>query len=797
MRCTPARLKLVLVTLLILLSLLTCAFLLWQSLRERDAALDAANRQVLANARSLAEHTFQSLGEVDRILVRVAAEIDRQGGLQGYKEQQLHLLLKQQTAGLRQIGTIMVSDASGNAVATAANFPQKPFSVTDRDYFIHHRNSPDNALHLGRPIVSKVLNRRIFTVSRPLTRSDGTFDGVVVVSFPLDYFDSFYQSISTRPDLQAVLVRADGWLLMASPHDDRAYQVNIAGKELLSTQIKQSPSGVFRNRQAGYDDQDRQLGYARVGAPYNELIAVVTVARDSVLKDWKQSLVMNVSAALLLLAACVLLGLLLLKRLHDLEATEQALRTSEAHFRSIFERANTGIAFADPQGCLLQWNSSLADLLEYGPDQLNGINFSVFTHPDDIDLEQRLYQQILEGSRSDYRLEKRYLTRTGRTVWVDLSVATIRDTDGKPVNFVGLVVDITERKAAEQELLQAKQLAEEANLAKSRFLAIMSHEIRTPMNAIQGMAHLLRQTPLDARQAEYLDSISEAGSGLNTIINDILDISKIEAGKMQLEQSAMVLQQVLGSSLMLLRIKAEQKGLRMQLEADANLPNRLLGDPFRLGQILNNLLGNAIKFTEQGGVVLRVTQQSLQDTTVVIRFEVIDSGIGIPQEFQAGLFQPFTQADTSIARRFGGTGLGLSISSELAHLMGGELRFASEPGKGSTFVFTIPFTLLPAEPPDVSGPERVVADESDNSQKPAAPVVESAVTADLAPLVSELSQLLEKQNILALRQFEQLQQQLTGQMDAELQELQNRIRHLEFTEAARLLSRLAEKLGIP
>lgn len=795
MHCTPARLKLVLVSLLALLSFLTCAFLLWQSLRERDAALDAANRQLLANARSLAEHTWQSLGEVDRLLIRVTAEIQRNGGLENWREQELHQLLKHQAAGLRQIGTIMVANAAGQSAATAANFPQKPLSFTDRDYFIYHRNAHNSTLHLGRPVLSKVLDRMIFTVSRPLTRPDGSFDGVVVVSFPLDYFDSFYQSIATRPDLEASLLRTDGWLLMASPHDDHAYQINIAGKELLSTRLTQSPSGLFRSLQAGYDNLDRQVGYARIGTPYHQLVAVVTVSRASVLKNWQQSLVMNVSAALLLLLVCVSLGLLLVKRLQDLESTEQALRKSEAHFRSIFERANTGIAFADLQGCLLQCNDSFAALLEYPPEQLRGIHFVAFTHPEDALLEQDLYQQVMEGERDDYRLEKRYLTRTGRTVWVDLSVAAIHDTDGKPLNFVGLVVDITERKAAELELSQAKQVAEDASLAKSRFLAIMSHEIRTPMNAIQGMTHLLLQTHLDARQAEYLTSINEAGAGLSTIINDILDISKIEAGRMQLEQTTLDLQQVLGSSLALLRIKAEQKGLRLTLEADANLPGCLQGDPFRLGQILNNLLGNAIKFTEQGNVVLRVTLQSQQDQTVVIRFEVIDSGIGIPQEYQAGLFQPFTQADTSIARRFGGTGLGLSISSELVHLMGGELRFASEPGAGSTFAFAIPFTVLPDEPADGRLSETVRAVRS--SQRAAVPAVQPSPTTELAPLINELRLLLEKQNMVAVRQFEKLQQQLVGLADDELQELQNRIRHLQFTEAARLLSRLAEKLGIP
>ncbi|NJD38019.1 MAG: PAS domain S-box protein [Geobacter sp.] len=774
---------------------LTCGFLLWQSLRERDASLDAANRQVLANARSLAEHTYQSLAEVDRIIAGVAAAIGQKGGIQSWQEQSLHKFLQQQTRGLRQIGTILVANAAGQSVATAANFPQKPISVTDRDYYRHHRSASGSTLHLGRPVLSKVLGLMIFTISRPLIRPDGSFDGVVVVSFPLDYFDNFYQSIATRPDLQAALVRTDGWLLMASPHDDRAYQVNISGKELLNTRLNQSPSGVFHNRQSGYDEQERQVGYARVGAPYNELIAVVTVSRESVLKGWQHSLVMNVSAALLLLAVCLALGILLVKRLHDLEVTEEALRKSESHFRSIFERANTGIAFADLHGELLQCNLNFADLLESTPEQLRGKHFASFTCPEDAVIEQELYQQVMEGRRDDYRLEKRYLTSTGRTVWVDLSVAAIRDMDGKPVNFVGLVVDITERKEAESKLSHAKQAAETANLAKSRFLAIVSHEIRTPMNAIQGMAHLLQQTPLDVRQAEYLESISEASGSLSAIINDILDISKIEAGKMQLEQTALDLQHVLGSSLALLRIKAEQKGLRLTLEADPNLPGRLLGDPFRLGQILNNLLGNAIKFTEQGWILLRVTEQGRHGTTVVIRFEVADSGIGIPQEYQAGLFQPFTQADTSIARRFGGTGLGLSISSELVHLMGGELRFASESGKGSTFAFTIPFSLLLDEPAVDRPAERVAVTR--NRQRTAAAAAKPATAAELASLVSELGLLLEKQNMVALRHFEQLQQRLSGTVDDELQELHNRIRRLEFAEAARLLRRLAEKLGIP
>ena len=781
MKCTPARLKLVLISLLTLLSLLTCAFLFWQSVREHDATLDAANRQLLGNARSLAEHAAQILGQTDRTIRSICQGIEQRGGNRKISEQQLHLLLKQQTEGLRQIGTVMTTDAAGISAATGLNYPHKPVSVAERDYFRYHQTTPDGGLHLGRPVMSKVINRMIFTLSRRITLPDGSFGGVVVVSFPLDYFDQFYRSVATRPDLQTVLLRTDGWLLAASPHDERAYQVNIRDKELLSSRIYQAPFGVFRNQLAGFDNTDRQIGYARLAAPFDNLVAAVTVSRSSILADWKQSLLMNVSAALLLLSVTVLLGFLLLKRLRDLEAAGAALQENEARFRSIFERANTGIAFADLNGNLLQSNESIMRFLGYKADELTLLNFSAITHPEDREAELGLYSEIMAGTRNEYRIEKRYLTKNGATVWGDLAVTAIRDESGQPVNFVGLVVDITERKLSEQALGFAKEAAETANQAKSRFLATMSHEIRTPMNAIQGMTHLLRTTTLDARQTEYLDCVNEASANLLTIINDILDISKIEAGKMELEETVISLPQLLDSTLAMLRVRSAEKELRLELASDPALPGQIVGDSVRLGQVLCNLLGNAIKFTEQGGVTLQVTLQSSEAQAATIRFEVIDSGIGIAPEHQALLFQPFTQADNSISRRFGGTGLGLSISSELVHLMGGELRFASTPGEGSTFAFSVRFRLPDNLLPDTVGNIAFAV------SNPAASV----------PLIQELLQLLDKQNMSALRQFEELRSRLGGVAAAEQQVIHDCILRLDFIGARTLLQRLAEKLVIP
>jgi PAS domain S-box-containing protein len=383
----------------------------------------------------------------------------------------------------------------------------------------------------------------------------------------------------------------------------------------------------------------------------------------------------------------------------DITAQKQAeiaMRESEVRFRSIFERASIGIAFSDENGNILQANQCFLDLLGFSWTELDGMNFSNFTHQEDLLLETAFFQEILENKIDYYRMEKRYLTKNSAVIWVDLNVTVIRDENNKPTNFVGLVIDITERKNAEVELIEAKKIAENANRAKSEFLANMSHEIRTPMNAILGLTQLVLETELTNRQRDFLSKVYSSSKALLGILNDILDYSKIEARHLNIESIPCHLETILMSVADLFSAKLSEKALNLYFELDPATPYTILSDPLRINQILNNLVSNAIKFTSQGEIQIQVKPLQKQGNIQTLQFSVFDTGIGLSPQQMDLLFQPFTQADNSISRKYGGTGLGLAICYRLVNLMNGEIGVSSVQGEGSTFSFTID-VLLPKE----------------------------------------------------------------------------------------------------
>lgn len=370
------------------------------------------------------------------------------------------------------------------------------------------------------------------------------------------------------------------------------------------------------------------------------------------------------------------------------KVNEEALRLSEARFSSAFQHATTGMALVSLEGKWLKVNAAVCQLLGYSAEELSSKTFQNITHPEDLEKDLAYLRQLVTGEIDFYKMEKRYFHRDGHIVWAQLGVSLLRDEEKKPLYFISQIEDISQIKQAlirQEELTQKAQTAERA---KSEFLAIMSHEIRTPMNGVIGMTSILADTALTDVQRDYLTTIQTSGESLLAVINDILDYSKIEAGRFQMESKAFNLERCVEEALDLFAAQVRIKQLECAYLVAADIPIHLVGDALRLRQILTNLVGNAIKFTQTGEIIINVTRINDDPVECHLLFSVADTGIGISAEGQANLFHAFQQVDSSTTRRYGGTGLGLVISKRLAEFMGGEMWVKSEPGKGSTFFFT-------------------------------------------------------------------------------------------------------------
>ncbi|MGO9110319.1 MAG: PAS domain S-box protein [Thermoguttaceae bacterium] len=384
----------------------------------------------------------------------------------------------------------------------------------------------------------------------------------------------------------------------------------------------------------------------------------------------------------------------------DRKGTEEALRESEERFRGTFENAAVGIAHLDAQGRCLRANEKLADIIGYAQTDLVGKSLQDVVHPDDLAANVVLFGSLLRGDIPSFTMEKRFIRDDGSLVWAYLSVSLQRDAAGQPAYCIAIVQNISERKRLEQELRQAKESAEAANRAKDEFLANVSHEIRTPMNAILGMTELVLDTPLTEDQRACLKTVKAGADNLLGMINDLLDFSKIEAGKLELDTADFSVRTIFADTLRVLAVRAHKKGLELVGHVQPDVPDALIGDASRLRQVLLNLVGNAIKFTDLGEIVVRVevAADPAPDGEVRLYVTVSDTGIGISLDKQETIFRAFEQEDTSTTRKYGGTGLGLTIAARLVALMGGTIDVQSEPGRGSTFGFTARFGLQPQAP---------------------------------------------------------------------------------------------------
>jgi len=398
---------------------------------------------------------------------------------------------------------------------------------------------------------------------------------------------------------------------------------------------------------------------------------------------------------------------------------EEAMQESEQLFRSIFENAPVGIGLHNVRKSEYFTNQALHEMLGCAHEDLTSVEkWDQVVHPDQRASSAKRYAELLAGKYDYDEWEQHFIRRDGRIVIAAGTFSVIRDTGGNPQYLLNTTKDITDRKQAEADLLAAKEEAVAATRAKSDFLANMSHEIRTPMNAILGLTHLALKTELTAKQRDYLTKVKIAAQALLGIINDILDFSKIEAGKLEVENTEFRLEQVLEDLSSVVGQKVQDKNLEFLIASANDLPPNLMGDPLRLGQILINLLNNAVKFTDRGEVVVTVAVEEKLAGRLKMRFSVRDTGIGMTPEQAARLFQAFSQADSSTTRKYGGTGLGLSISKRLVELMGGEIWAESTYGVGSTFFFTAWFGIGSSEPerrrfvPDLSGIRALIVDDN-------------------------------------------------------------------------------------
>ncbi len=599
-----------------------------------------------------------------------------------------------------------------NGVALYGSDGQAGMNFADRQYFIEARADPVPRPVFAGPLIGRMSNDWTLFLVRRIDAADGRFVGVASVTLRLDGLERIFSRLDLGPGGLVVLRYDDLSLVVRHPHvevSDADGGNRRVSSELASLIARQPEAGTYR-AVASLDNTHRVFSYRRL-ADY-PFFVVVGRATSDYMADWRRNAAFVALLAVLTIAVTFLAAWQLYRSSHRLKAAER-------RWRFALEGSAQGVWDIDVARNAAYWSARVGEQLGYADGEYRDTLDERWArmHPDDRAPTQAAIARHHAGEDASYAAEFRLRHRDGHYIWVESRGMVVeKGPDGQPRRVIGTDTDISERKRNETQLIEARLDAEAANRAKSAFLANMSHELRTPMNAIMGMTSLILRRVDDVALREQLGKIEQASRHLLDVINNILDISKIEAGHFTLDCVDFCWGGLADRLAGLVAPRAVAKGIAFAIEAPPEIENlHLNGDPVRLMQILLNLAGNAVKFTAAGGVTLRVAVGEPCGGNVVLRCEVADSGPGIDDEALPRLFTAFEQADTSMTRKYGGTGLGLAISKRLVQLMGGEIGVNSTPGSGSTFWFSVRLGLaqqpapLPATHADENSEAQLVA----------------------------------------------------------------------------------------
>ena len=681
------------------LNLIMIAIAIHNLQESRNRTLEQVTSSTKNFAALLELNIADSVRRIDLGLNSIADTLERLAGEGQLSDAKIEALLQRYLERHPAVDAFRVSNAKGDALWGKGINRTSLVSYADRPFFREHQANPGNEFIISEPLLGRISKKWVIAFTRSYRKPDGTFGGIVTAAVNLEHFTAQLAQITLGEHGSAVIRHENLALLTRFPAVDGEAgepghtQVSSEFKALLESAAE---SGSFHTRKAP-DGIERTYAFQRIkDLPY---VLTVGMAPQDYLADWEDEVIDTVFLLFTFFAATIFAAWLLQRNWRQMENQTLFLNT-------LIENIPVPLFYKDTQGRYLGCNHAFEDSFGKSRGEIIGRTSDEMARPEvarhyrsrDAELFTKPGSQTYEW----------FIEKNGETRPAIFHKATFCHSDGSIGGLIGTATDITDLKQAQAELhahrdnleklvaertaelAQAKEAAEAASRAKSTFLANMSHELRTPMNGVMGMIDLVWRKISDAKIKDQLAKAKLSSQHLLNLINDILDISKIEAERLQLEKTNFKFTEILDNLINLLGDKAKERGLTLCIDLPPEIASQhFLGDPLRLGQIFLNLTGNAIKFTEQGSITIsvRLVEDTVDDA--LIRCEVEDTGIGVLSEDAQRLFSAFEQADDSTTRKFGGTGLGLAISKHLAHLMDGKIGVEKATEQGAIFWFTV------------------------------------------------------------------------------------------------------------